>query len=105
MSFRSNYAAYLASDHWQEKREEMLAKCGYRCSVCSSSEFLNVHHNSYQNLGNEKDSDLVVLCRDCHALFHDKLATGDYNEPNDDDERRERVVSDYFSMLEEGQEY
>jgi hypothetical protein len=30
-----------------------------------------VHHSSYENLGYEQNHELVTLCRDCHALFHE----------------------------------
>lgn len=30
---------------------------------------LDVHHRTYERLGNESPDDLTVLCRDCHKLF------------------------------------
>jgi len=35
---------------------------------------LEVHHNSYAHVGREAPEDLVVLCGECHATFHGKLA-------------------------------
>ena len=67
------YQDYLNSDHWKEIRIEALNRAGHRCQLCSSTYNLNVHHNTYKNRGNEDLKDLVVLCRDCHAKFHDKL--------------------------------
>ena len=32
---------------------------------------VNVHHITYENLGEEKDEDLTVLCQKCHAGLHD----------------------------------
>ena len=69
----SQYTEYLKTGHWQQKREQAIEFWGERCMVCDSQEALNVHHRTYRNLGNEHILDLVVLCADCHALFHDKL--------------------------------
>lgn len=67
------YQEYLNSDHWKEIRLKALNRAGNRCQLCSSRGSLNVHHNTYKNKGNEDLKDLVVLCRECHAKFHDKL--------------------------------
>lgn len=69
------YADYLKSELWQAKREIALARAGYKCQLCSKTQNLNVHHNTYDRIGKELETDLVVLCRDCHAKFHDKPPT------------------------------
>lgn len=66
------YQEYLNSPHWKETRLKALKRAGNRCQLCSSTKYLNVHHNTYKNIGHEDLSDLVVLCRKCHAKFHDK---------------------------------
>jgi hypothetical protein len=39
--------------------------------MCSShAATLDGHHNTYENYGNERPQDLVVLCRSCHQKFH-----------------------------------
>lgn len=70
---KMEYQEYLKSDHWQQIRLKALSKAGNRCQLCSSTSNLNVHHNTYKNKGNEDLKDLVVLCRECHTKFHDKL--------------------------------
>lgn len=71
-----NYYAYINSKAWQDKRGEMLIKARHRCQMCNKSNtVLNVHHRTYDRLGHEMEEDLIVLCRDCHAKFHDKLPT------------------------------
>ena len=67
---RETYAAYLQSYHWQTKRTAALKRAGDKCQVCASTNHLEVHHNNYSNLGGEPLTDLVVLCHDCHTLFH-----------------------------------
>lgn len=68
-----SYAAYLQTEHWKAKRGEALRVAGDKCQVCASVEQLEVHHNDYSRLGGELRTDLVVLCRDCHELFHGKV--------------------------------
>ncbi len=73
---RLSYQEYIRSGAWYRKRYGALQRAENRCQVCNSPEQLQVHHRSYQNLGSEKPSDLVVLCECCHKLFHEhrKLA-------------------------------
>ena len=65
------YPEYLKTDHWQQRRLRALGKADNKCQVCAAVDRLEVHHNTYERLGHERDSDLVVLCRNCHGLFHD----------------------------------
>ncbi len=67
------YWDYLKTDHWKNTRDEAVKAVGGRCQLCSSMESLNVHHNSYERLGCELQSDLLVLCRPCHSKHHNKL--------------------------------
>lgn len=64
------YQEYLKTDHWKRTRDSRIRDFGERCAVCCSSQGLEVHHRTYQNLGREKAQDLTVLCRECHELFH-----------------------------------
>lgn len=64
------YKDYLETDHWKQLRKRKLRLSGYKCQICASKENLNVHHNTYENRGCEKDEDLVVLCNECHKKHH-----------------------------------
>ncbi len=66
------YAEYLKTQEWIRRRMVKLEISEYRCQLCNSSEDLNVHHRTYERLGCEKMGDLLVLCRDCHKLFHER---------------------------------
>jgi 5-methylcytosine-specific restriction endonuclease McrA len=71
-----NYYAYLKSPEWKRKKFEIEQSARYKCQVCNkgkSQAILNVHHRTYERLGCELPSDLIVLCRECHALYHGKL--------------------------------
>ena len=70
---KATYSAYLHSSHWKKTRSLALQHAGYKCQACSTKEdILDVHHNSYDRLGHEDPSDLIVLCRKCHAKVHNK---------------------------------
>jgi 5-methylcytosine-specific restriction endonuclease McrA len=64
------YEQYLKTSHWQSKRAMCLRRFEEKCAICSSKEELNVHHRTYENLGCESESDLTLLCKSCHELFH-----------------------------------
>lgn len=65
-----NYQEYILSEAWAKKRQFALLKAKNKCQLCSFEHELDVHHLSYKNLGNEKDKDLLVLCRRCHRDLH-----------------------------------
>jgi len=71
-----DYKEYLKTEHWQEIRELKLQSVNYKCQICNSNKELNIHHRSYENLYNEQNhlEDLTVLCKECHGLYHDRLA-------------------------------
>jgi 5-methylcytosine-specific restriction endonuclease McrA len=65
------FAEYRKQPEWQVRRVQALTRARYRCQMCSSHDAtLDVHHNCYQNYGDERPEDLVVLCRSCHQKFH-----------------------------------
>ena len=70
----SDYYEYIKSQEWIMKANNLKIERGFRCQMCNISGYvmnLNVHHNTYERLGREKDSDLIVLCANCHEIFHE----------------------------------
>lgn len=67
---QENYQDYLKSDHWMTMKRLALDYAEHRCQICYSQRVLNVHHRTYKRLSKEKLTDLTVLCRDCHEIFH-----------------------------------
>jgi len=64
-------AKYREQCEWKVKRTQALMRAGYRCQTCGSCDTtLDVHHNSYENYGDERPEELVVLCRSCHQKVH-----------------------------------
>ncbi|HEU5108042.1 MAG TPA: hypothetical protein VFT95_05745, partial [Micromonosporaceae bacterium] len=65
------YREYLLTPEWQERRKARLKAARYRCQVCNAqNRRLNVHHRTYERRGEEYARDLIVLCEECHHLFH-----------------------------------
>lgn len=65
------YNDYLSSYSWNIKRDILIKKYDGRCQLCNSNKNINIHHRTYENLGDEKFTDLTVLCNSCHKKFHD----------------------------------
>jgi len=67
-----SYRDYLFSEMWGEKRLWILECFKFKCQKCGSTEKLQVHHKNYESCGNEKLSDVTVLCFKCHGEEHGK---------------------------------
>lgn len=66
------YREYLQTPEWGEIRKGALKRASFRCQVCNAYGVrLNVHHRTYERRGNEDNRDLIVLCEDCHGIFHE----------------------------------
>lgn len=65
-----SYIEYLQSNYWKVKRRLALGRSKFRCQLCNSDKKLNVHHRSYDDLGEEDIRDLITLCKECHEKFH-----------------------------------
>ena len=74
MTSKEYREVYLRSEHWLRTRREALVRADQRCQVCNGHQALDVHHRTYERLGAELPTDLTVLCRRCHDLFHKSMA-------------------------------
>ena len=85
-----DYDEYLKSEVWQIRRAMALERAGYKCHVCGERENLNVHHKTYEHLGNELPEELVVLCRAHHWIEHNpgKPVPKNINKKKDKAERK-----------------
>lgn len=64
------YHEYLKSDAWKDKRRLVIHKQGDICQGCLNAAIDDIHHLSYDNLGDELLFQLVGLCRNCHKKTH-----------------------------------
>lgn len=70
------YREYIQSEAWRLKSRERLELDGYCCQGCGSRKRIRVHHVTYARFGNERITDLVSVCGECHDLIHRVYATG-----------------------------
>jgi len=70
-----NYSEYLNTKHWVALRSKFKSKQVKECVMCGSIKNLNIHHMTYERLGNENFDDLVFLCKDCHTKLHEAIDT------------------------------
>ncbi len=66
------YQAYLQSEHWRSLRLLVLERDNWLCQspLCKPEKATDVHHLSYENLGNESLDELISYCRNCHKVVH-----------------------------------
>ena len=64
------YLDYLDSEAWQRLRAKRLKMDGYKCTQCSETRGLQVHHLVYRQWHKTKLTDLTTLCARCHEAEH-----------------------------------
>lgn len=71
----ASYADYLRSDHWSDMKDRYKARWpDMKCLGCADRS-AEMHHVSYDRLGDEGLRDLIPLCRTCHSDMHLFLKT------------------------------
>lgn len=74
-----NYHEYIKTPEWGRIRNEAMSAAEWACQICnthSSKSALEAHHRNYRRLGKAGElRDIVVLCAQCHGLFHNKGET------------------------------
>lgn len=71
---RISYKTFLELDYWKTVAWKVKNDAKFRCRICNSPHYLNVHHRSYKFHGIEHLhlEDLICICNKCHKLFHFK---------------------------------
>lgn len=60
------------SVYWRVKRQAYFKRHEYKCVVCPVRHGLELHHKTYERLGNERDEDLEYRCDAHHEAQHKK---------------------------------
>ena len=68
--WRDNYNDYMQSPEWREKRKKVLQRDQYLCQGCLRERATQVHHLTYDHLGNEPLFELTSICDSCHEQCH-----------------------------------
>jgi hypothetical protein len=63
---QSRYREYRNSKYWKMKRKQIHILANNICELCNSIASNQVHHLTYKRLGEERNSDLMAVCRGCH---------------------------------------
>lgn len=81
---KHEYEQYLRSPGWRVRRAAALKRCGGRCEDCARERewaggsgsghlvwpAVEIHHLTYERVGNELPDDLVALCERHHRARH-----------------------------------
>jgi hypothetical protein len=66
------YNDYIHSPDWEDRKRRYWDTHQKRCVICLTYKNIDLHHLSYADLGNERDEDLVAVCRTHHDQFHQR---------------------------------
>lgn len=69
MTASVDYYTYLASREWALRKRSVRERSGGVCERCKMAPHTETHHLTYQNLGKEPLTDLLGVCRGCHAFL------------------------------------
>lgn len=69
------YVEYLKSPQWQDIRQRVFERCCGICEGCEKNMATEVHHLTYDNVGNELLFELVGVCKSCHDRIHPQRNT------------------------------
>lgn len=75
------YDKYLQSTEWRVRRDLVMARAEGVCEGCRSRPAVQVHHLTYDHVGNEFLWELAAVCKPCHDRVH-----------ADGEQRRERAA-------------
>jgi hypothetical protein len=65
--WRRFYLNVISSQRWRFIKKRLIELRGNKCEGCGETGCqLDLHHDTYERLGRELESDLRLLCRDCH---------------------------------------
>ena len=73
-----DYYTYINSGQWRDSPARLaeLEAANFRCRICNASKAeaqLQVHHRTYERLGQEQVGDLTTVCAECHYTVTDML--------------------------------
>jgi 5-methylcytosine-specific restriction endonuclease McrA len=61
----------LDPELYEQLRNQVLGRDGWRCQSCGSRSSLEVHHKEFRShSGDDSEQNLVTLCALCHAAVH-----------------------------------
>ncbi|MGJ8560127.1 MAG: HNH endonuclease [Litorimonas sp.] len=64
--FSEKYVKHLSSEKWLKTRVKIFRRANNLCEGCLENPARDIHHLTYENLGDEFMFELIALCRPCH---------------------------------------
>lgn len=80
-------------------RKYVYAREGYRCALCDSTKYIQVHHCVKRSEGGtDSVENLICLCADCHAMAHG-MNLNDWQDVTQEDIEQAVVeyLADYYA--------
>ena len=63
--------ARLDVEAYQQLRQQVLQRDGWRCQFCGSVVGLEVHHLQFRSRrGEDSEENLITICCTCHKAIH-----------------------------------
>jgi 5-methylcytosine-specific restriction endonuclease McrA len=61
----------LDPELYEQLREQVLRRDGWRCQYCGAGSNLEVHHKEFRSQGgDDSEQNLITLCTGCHSIVH-----------------------------------
>jgi 5-methylcytosine-specific restriction endonuclease McrA len=61
----------LDSELYEQLRNQVLSRDGWRCQCCGTKSNLEIHHQEFRSRsGDDSERNLITLCSTCHAAVH-----------------------------------
>jgi 5-methylcytosine-specific restriction endonuclease McrA len=65
----------LEPPQYDQLRNQVLRRDGWRCQACGAMSNLEVHHKEFRSQsGDDSEQNLITLCAVCHASLHQNRA-------------------------------
>jgi 5-methylcytosine-specific restriction endonuclease McrA len=62
----------LDPERYDNLRNQVLRRDGWRCQLCGTMSTLEVHHKELRSQsGDDSEENLITLCRACHVSVHE----------------------------------
>jgi len=69
----------MAPVPYSKLRKKILERDNWRCQVCGHLKNLDVHHMRRRSaLGEDLETNLITLCRECHQILHGSAQPGSF---------------------------
>jgi 5-methylcytosine-specific restriction endonuclease McrA len=68
---RTDRRLRMAAVSYENLRQEVLRRDGWRCQACGAMSNLQVHHQDFRShSGPDSEENLITLCNACHSGVH-----------------------------------